>query len=688
MGDYYQHFLSSMSGAGLHQTQGMQNIPPGQPYQGMPLSMSTSPISETQSPGLFTGNVFTAVYDTSKSKSRKKSTGVAPGADSVKHRRTRSGCYTCRTRRVKCDEKRPVCDRCQKGSRECVYPDLPSSKGSGGQSSRNKSTSSSATPASPLSSTGEGDEDTEPKSRLETIYDENEPAESWFPNSSQTTRSRQDSETPSQDDNKSVSPAASSSFLGTPLPPIDSSLTSEGRPDWSHLPADFQYYLDWFDKNVTYFHYGVNNDVEDFFKTTLPVLAAQNEALLNALVGFAAYQATLQDPNGKLQDFLRYYNRSVTLLLTSFRRKEKNSIATLVTILQLGSIEEYLGDWVNLMGHQKAAFEVFSNLYTPQTAIQTPIGRTCLNWIARFDIFVAIMGGFPAMLPREYLEELVNFYSARIAAEPDELSWKVAGRLAETRRFGWDMAFLYARGARGQISASTFQQEHERLTIELTEWRANWDSSLTDPKYLVTDFGNQQPDPNDIVNPYEPGTLYNFPIFTTTVADTEWHSMMIMHKSQATKIASEPLMKNLYDHSLALCRNYETIEFWPHSPNGVITLLQPHIQLGALFLPQDSRHRMWARRKFAFSEQMGHIMSFPLRQKVARIFQEPSCARWWMPNDEGFTPVLQSIREFADERNAVAVTAQQASVREVRHIFEKLDLSDDGSSVGSRRGST
>jgi len=29
----------------------------------------------------------------------------------AKHRRTRSGCYTCRARRVKCDEKKPVCDR-------------------------------------------------------------------------------------------------------------------------------------------------------------------------------------------------------------------------------------------------------------------------------------------------------------------------------------------------------------------------------------------------------------------------------------------------------------------------------------------------------------------------------------------------------------------------------------------------
>lgn len=36
-----------------------------------------------------------------------------------------------------------------------------------------------------------------------------------------------------------------------------------------------------------------------------------------------------------------------------------------------------------------------------------------------------------------------------------------------------------------------------------------------------------------------------------------------------------------------------------------------------------------------------------------------------MPNDEGFTPVLRSLREFADERDAMAVTAQQESIGEV-----------------------
>lgn len=56
------------------------------------------------------------------------------------------------------------------------------------------------------------------------------------------------------------------------------------------------------------------------------------------------------------------------------------------------------------------------------------------------------------------------------------------------------------------------------------------------------------------------------------------------------------------------------------------------------------------------------------------LFRDASCVRWWLPNDEGFTPILQSIRAFADERNAVAVSAQVENLREVNHVFEKLQL--------------
>jgi hypothetical protein len=68
---------------------------------------------------------------------------------------------------------------------------------------------------------------------------------------------------------------------------------------------------------------------------------------------------------------------------------------------------------------------------------------------------------------------------------------------------------------------------------------------------------------------------------------------------------------------------------------------------------------------------------------MAELFREPSCVRWWLPNEEGFSPVLQEIRNFADERNAAAVTAQQESIREVRHIFAKMSLMDDANAPPS-----
>lgn len=68
---------------------------------------------------------------------------------------------------------------------------------------------------------------------------------------------------------------------------------------------------------------------------------------------------------------------------------------------------------------------------------------------------------------------------------------------------------------------------------------------------------------------------------------------------------------------------------------------------------------------------------------MSELFHEPSCVRWWLPNDEGFTPILQSIRTFADERNAVAVSAQVENLREVRHVFAKMQLSDNTGGDGA-----
>lgn len=47
--------------------------------------------------------------------------------------------------------------------------------------------------------------------------------------------------------------------------------------------------------------------------------------------------------------------------------------------------------------------------------------------------------------------------------------------------------------------------------------------------------------------------------------------------------------------------------------------------------------------------------------------------RWWLPNDEGFTAILQSVRNFADERSNTAVNSRQKSLKEVRLLFTNDD---------------
>ncbi|KAH6607479.1 hypothetical protein Trco_003792 [Trichoderma cornu-damae] len=729
MGDYYRQFLSTMSGA-----EGYLPTSPDEMNQvlvpGVGLPLSTSPMHSPypSNLGYFAGYAEPAIINVPKaSKSRRRSAAsLGGGLDQVKHRRTRSGCYTCRSRRVKCDETRPICDRCRKGNRECIYPEPPGSKSNLGQSTTKSKDGSSIQHISPTSSNEEEEDDAEQEAKLGTIPDNNELEPDGLPRResmsvlpqtrgpSATSRNialagaRQASETPSQDGNKSVSPSTSTVTTGSGTlagyQGTEAALPASGASDRPYLPQDFQTYLRFFKENITNYHYGLAVDEDDFFHSELPNVALQCEPLLNALVGFSAYHVTLQNPNGRLQDFLQYYNRSVTQLLSLLKRKETHNVFVLLTILQLATIEEYLGDWVNLMGHQKAAFEILTHIYTPQTAMQSSIGRMCLSWYARFDNIVALMGRFPTEIPREWFTTMIAYYQCQMMSNPTELRWKIEDRSARLRLISYDMSTLYARGSRKQIAPTDYANEHNYLTAQLDEWKGSWDAMLCDQKYLITDVTWQRPlDPDDIVNPYRPGLLYDHPLFNNSVIMMEWHSIVMMHKSQSPDIPLEQLFAKLGGHAFAVCELFECMEYWPDLPAGTLIAMQPCLAIAGLFLQHQPTTNMWLRQKFALLESQGyvsrgsasplpfhihssvsttilirsnirHINPVTRRTKMAEIFGDPSCVHWWLPNDEGFTPILQSIRSFADERNARAVNTQQVNLREVKHLFDKLIL--------------
>lgn len=69
-----------------------------------------------------------------------------------------------------------------------------------------------------------------------------------------------------------------------------------------------------------------------------------------------------------------------------------------------------------------------------------------------------------------------------------------------------------------------------------------------------------------------------------------------------------------------------------------------------------------------------HRYTFPLtvRERMAELFRDPTCTEWWLPNGEGLSPSLRSIRAFADERNANPVSEETESVREISAIFAKM----------------
>lgn len=67
------------------------------------------------------------------------------------------------------------------------------------------------------------------------------------------------------------------------------------------------------------------------------------------------------------------------------------------------------------------------------------------------------------------------------------------------------------------------------------------------------------------------------------------------------------------------------------------------------------------------------IQALPLRSRLAELFNDKNAAQWWLPDNRGFSPMLQSIRNFADERHHAAVHALDRLQVAVK-LFDKLDL--------------
>lgn len=87
------------------------------------------------------------------------------------------------------------------------------------------------------------------------------------------------------------------------------------------------------------------------------------------------------------------------------------------------------------------------------------------------------------------------------------------------------------------------------------------------------------------------------------------------------------------------------------------------------------------------SQLIRYIFPVMVRRRMAELFQDETVVRWWLPDDRGFTPMLQSVRAFADERNEAATSARTEGLQDMKNVFAALHLGGDTSPIAGTGGS-
>lgn len=427
-------------------------------------------------------------------------------------------------------------------------------------------------------------------------------------------------------DESGVSSSSNSTPTCFPQREAPSSSTSSDTSPCSHLPEKIQYYLAYYRNHLTYHHYFLRHQSDNFLHTILFDQALTYEPLLFAVVGFAAFQEALTISNGKIEYFLGYYNKSISLLRLSLSRGEKYSQNMLLTILQLATIEvlplsfalfsklgtnsykEYLGDWVNVVGHQKAAHQMLLELYSPDTIMEDELQRKILSWYSRFDLTAGLISGYETVLGRDWFCAREEFYRQQSEGHPHDINYKIETAIARHCLNAMDMALLLARLSREALGVEEFKIENEELSMRISTWEQQLYILFEEVRCQVKTFEiKRRPDLEDVVDPHMPGGIFLEGLCSLNLLLMDWYGLDLMHKYQTALILQQSQPPKLSLIAWELCRMFEAIDCWPEAPPGVVLSTQASLSMAMLFLPKDRRNIMWCRRKLARIESLGYV---------------------------------------------------------------------------------
>ncbi|KAF2151866.1 hypothetical protein K461DRAFT_227541 [Myriangium duriaei CBS 260.36] len=588
--------------------------------------------------------------------------------DHVKHKRTRSGCFTCRSRRVKCDEAHPTCERCRKGQRDCVYPDSNNQRPPRDLSKYKTATADSG------SSGDEGDDKQKTSAAPE---EENEEGSGSI--TAKAAKQAHDSMSPSSKERDPISPTESTKKSAPKRPQASRTnskqpkLTSLGGPKWATLPKDIRTHIKYHREHITCHHYSLKHDNSNFLKTTFLEIALSYEPLLYAITAFSAYFSTISRPDGNLQSFLSYYNKSVSLLRESLSKASRHSTATLLTILQLATFEEYLGDWVNVFSHTKAAYEILIQLFTPETIMQNETRRKIISWYMRFDLLTGFISSSETALPREWHEAVTNYYVRQAADRPQDLGCQVEEALSTSVFLAYDMSVLFGRMARNSVPDAELLQSLSELRQRVAERDAILDAALADKKTYVEDFPPLSEGEIDLFDSKAQDFLIDDPLRTWNLVLNDWWAIKGMFLGMDRLSPSSPMQLGLLGRRI--CQMFEGYIRAGNDRQADVLAMHSSLGIAMTTLPRDEPHMLWARRTLALVESCGYFQPSSYRTRMSEVWGKALTDDWWQADID--SPLLQQIREFINYRALNPNDAQTDSLRDLRPVFKAMSLEDD-----------
>lgn len=247
---------------------------------------------------------------------------------------------------------------------------------------------------------------------------------------------------------------------------------------------------------------------------------------------------------------------------------------------------------------------MLTRLYTPKSITQSDFLLKVSLWYIRFDLFVGFQSGGEAVLSRDWFESVHDYYVQKSRENPDDLGIKYEERFAYSRLVAKDSNDLFARTSKGLISPQDFMSQLPVLREKVDGLFSSLPPELLSAEHKVKNMPGE-PDPNDIVNPFEPNLVWNGPFFTSNFLMLDIWGIIFMFNISEAMALRRPFTPEMTREAYKAVQFFEAMCVNPDAPPGMLLEAQVSFAIAFLFLPKDQKTTQWCRRTFAKVEANG-----------------------------------------------------------------------------------